>query len=83
MDIPEPHLDPLTPTAARCLARGLDALSAWTEAPLRVRVHATSRDCEIFDLVEEPELGEVGRRFLVSVERRPRARSAMLVAART
>lgn len=81
MEIPEPLPPPMTPAAVRCLARGLDALAAWTDAPLRVKGHSSGRDCEVFDVVEEPELGLPGRRFLVSVERRSRARSAMLVSA--
>jgi hypothetical protein len=63
---------------ARGLARGLEALAARTEAPLRVKAHATSRGCELFDVVEEPELGMRGRRFLVSVDTGP-VGSAMLV----
>lgn len=77
-DDPIPPRHPLAPIVARSLARGLEALAARTEAPLRVRAHATSRGCELFDVVEEPELGARGRRFLVSVDTGP-AGSAMLV----
>ena len=76
-DPPTPQ-HPLAPIVARSLARGLEALAARTEAPLRVKAHATSRGCELFDLVEELELGARGRRFLVSVDTGP-AGSAMLV----
>ena len=77
-DPPTPQ-HPLAPIVARSLALGLEALSARTEAPLRVRAHATSsRGCELFDVVEEPELGNRGRRFLVSVDTGP-VGSAMLV----
>jgi hypothetical protein len=58
--------------AARCLARGLDALEEHTDAPLRLRDHVSGPDCEVFELQEEFELGPPGRRFLVSVPRRGR-----------
>lgn len=71
----------MTSSALDCLARCVDALAARTEAPLRVRGHASARGCEVFDVVEEHEPGRSGRRFLVSVDRGQRG-SAMLVAAR-
>jgi hypothetical protein len=76
-----PPLHPLPRIAATCLARGLDALAARTDAPLRVRHRMTSRWCELLDVVEEPELGGPGRRFLVSVDRRPHP-TALLVGRR-
>lgn len=60
---------PLSPAAARCLARGLQALDEYTDAPLRLRDHASGRDCEVFDLQEEFELGAPGQRFIISVLR--------------
>lgn len=69
---------PLTARARAGLARGLDALDAHTEAPLRVRGHAHGRGAEVFDLQEEFELGPRGRRFLVSVDLT--ARETMLLA---
>ena len=71
MRAPSPPLHPLPQIAATCLARGLDALAGRTDAPLRIRLLTTSRGCELLDVVEEPELGASGRRFLVSVDRRP------------
>jgi hypothetical protein len=55
---------------ARCLARGLDALEAHTDAPLRLRDYVSGPECEVFELQEEFELGPPGRRFVVSVPRR-------------
>lgn len=59
--------------ASRCLARGLDVLAAYTEAPLRLRDHVSGPECEVFELQEEFELGPPGRRFIVSVRREARA----------
>ena len=67
----------LTARACASLARGLDALHAHTEAPLRVRAHATGDAHDLFDLQEEFELGPRGRRFLLSVD--ARAREALLL----
>lgn len=64
-----PHDEPrLSARARRSLVHGLDALDAHTEAPLRVRAHATGRGNDVFDVQEEFELGPRGRRFLVSVD---------------
>jgi len=57
----------LGPRARTSLARGLDALDAHVEAPLRVRGHVAGPDHEVFDLQEEFELGPGGRRFIMSV----------------
>jgi hypothetical protein len=73
-----PHDDLwLTANARTSLARGLDALHDHTEAPLRVRAHATDEALDVFDLQEEFELGPRGRRFLLSVDRV--AREALLL----
>jgi hypothetical protein len=74
-----PSHDPvrLSARARASLARGLDALDSHTEAPLRVRGHASGHGNEVFDLQEEFELGPRGRRFLLSVS--PTARDAMLL----
>jgi len=59
---------PLTPRAVGCLVHGLDELEAITEAPLRLRGHATSPAHEVFEVQEEFELGPRGRRFLMSID---------------
>ena len=59
--------DPMTPRACGALARMLDVLDGHTEAPLRIRGHATSWTHEVFEVQEEFELGPRGRRFLLSV----------------
>ncbi len=64
--------DPMTPRACGCLARVLDVLDHHTEAPLRVRGHASSWTHEVF---------EVGRRYLLSVA--ATARDALLVPLRS
>lgn len=69
-----PHL---TSRARASLACGLDALGGLSEAPLRVRGHASAAAHEVFDLQEEFELGPCGRRFILSVD--PRAREALVV----
>ena len=72
------HDEPwLTARACASLARGLDALHAHTEAPLRVRAHAKGDAHDVFDLQEEFELGPRGRRFILSVD--ARAREALLL----
>ena len=61
-------IDPtLGPPAHAILARGLDALDALIDAPLRVLGHAAGENFEVFDLEEEFELGPSGRRFIMSV----------------
>ena len=80
MDHDDPA-DPMTLRAVGCLARVLDALDAHTEAPLRIRGHATTAGCEVFEVQEEFELGPRGRRYLLSVA--ASARDAMLVPLRS
>ena len=64
---PTPSHTPLTPRARGYLAAGLDALDAHTEAPLRVRGHASALRHEVFEIEEEFEIGPRGRRFFISV----------------
>ncbi|MFN8121786.1 MAG: hypothetical protein U0237_05095 [Thermoleophilia bacterium] len=73
--------DPMTPRACGCLARVLDVLDHHTEAPLRVRGHASSWTHEVFEVQEEFELGPSGRRYLLSVA--ATARDALLVPLRS
>jgi len=54
--------------AMGCLVHGLDALDTVTEAPLRMRGHATGPAHEVFEVQEEFELGPRGRRFLMSID---------------
>jgi hypothetical protein len=56
----------------RCLARAVEAVEVRTEAPLRVLTHFRADAREVFELREEFELGQPGRRFLVSVDRHQR-----------
>ena len=56
------------PAPARASPAGCEAMAAHTEAPLRVRGHASGDGYEVFDLQEEFELGPRGRRFLLSVD---------------
>lgn len=73
-----PHHEPGLPAAARAsLAQVLDALEAHTDAPLRLRGHASERGYAIFDLQEEPEVGRGGRRYLTSVG--PEGREVLLL----
>ena len=67
----------LTARARTSLARGLHALNDHTEAPLRVRAHASGGANDVFDLQEEFELGPRGRRFILSVD--PSASEALLL----
>jgi hypothetical protein len=46
----------------------MEAMSAHTDAPLRVRGHSSGEGYEVFDLQEEFELGPRGRRYLISVD---------------
>lgn len=79
--MPNSPTDPMTPRACGCLARVLDVLDDHTEAPLRVRGHATSWTHEVFEVQEEFELGPKGRRYLLSVA--ATARDALLVPLRS
>lgn len=58
----------LNPGARASLAHGIEAVAAHTEAPLRVRGHASGDGYEVFDLQEEFELGPEGRRYLLSID---------------
>lgn len=69
--------DPMTPRAAGCLLLGLEELDMLTEAPLRLRAHASAEGHEVFHVQEEFELGPRGRRFLLSID--ARRSDAMLV----
>ena len=61
--------DPVLNAGARAsLAHGMEAMSAHTDAPLRVRGHSSGEGYEVFDLQEEFELGPRGRRYLISVD---------------
>ena len=44
--------DPMTPRAAGCLLLGLEELDALTEAPLRLRAHASAAGHEVFHVQE-------------------------------
>jgi hypothetical protein len=59
---------PADPRAKDCLARALVALELFTEAPLRLRDHASAPGVEFFDLQEEFEVGPRGQRFIVAVD---------------
>jgi hypothetical protein len=58
----------LSARATACLAQGLAALEARTDAPLRVLGCASVASRVVFELEEAFELGPAGRRFLVSVD---------------
>lgn len=58
----------LSARARASLGRALRAVDPHTEAPLRVRGHAGSRGHDVFDVEEEFEIGNRGRRFLLSVD---------------
>lgn len=71
------HLhDPLDDRARTALAAGLDAVDARTAAPLRVHGHLARAGVDLFELREERESGDPGRRFIVSVDH---ARATMVV----
>ena len=58
----------LEPASREYLARALSALELFTEAPLRLRDHASAPGVEFFDLQEEFEVGPRGQRFIVAVD---------------
>ena len=58
----------LNARARASLGRALRAVDAHTEAPLRVRGHNRGRGHDVFDVEEEFEIGDRGRRFLLSVD---------------
>lgn len=59
---------PLDDRARAALAVGLDAVDGRTGAPLRVHGHLARPDVDLFELREEREAGDTGRRFIVSVD---------------
>jgi hypothetical protein len=66
--MPELRLaEPLPDHVHECLARALATLDAHTDAPLRLYGHHSDGVCEVFELHEEFELGDAGRRFLLSI----------------
>jgi hypothetical protein len=58
----------LNARARASLGRALRAFDAHSEAPLRVRGHARGRGHDVFDVQEEFEIGDRGRRFLLSID---------------
>ncbi len=68
----------LNARARRSLGQALRAVDPHTEAPLRVRGHARGGGHDVFDVEEEFEIGDRGRRFLLSVD--PDAHEMMLLA---
>ena len=66
--MPEPQqFDSLNAHEQKLLSRVLEALDAYTTAPVRLRGHSTDGVCTVFELQEEFELGDPGRRFLMSI----------------
>ena len=58
----------IAPRSKACLTDAVEALSASTDAPFRIRPLGSRGGEELFEATEEFESGAAGRRFLVGVE---------------
>ena len=62
-----------------CLRLAVEAVSSLTEAPVRMTLIDENRRRQIFEALEEFELGGRGRRFVVSVD--PRENRVVVISA--
>lgn len=53
-----------------CLRLAVEAVASFTEAPVRLELVSQSGRRQVFEALEEFELGGYGRRFVVSVDHR-------------
>ena len=59
----------IAPRMPACLRAAIEAVSASTDAPFRIRPLGARGDEQLFEAREEFELGTEGRRFVVGVDR--------------